>query len=199
MGPISPLQKNPARPNGPSCFCTNSASWFGWWKRCFRDRCSSRGSRHKSSRRRVVFLRATEQFVHVLGRRRRVAPLKLHGLPRARQRADGQHAGARVGADEIAHEKIAAMKILEVFVDDKADEQVALRLPLFVRRKFLKRFGEHGIRGPVADVTNQIAFHTRERPRLADGRAALRNNAGQRHVAADRNRHAAVLEHIAVR
>jgi hypothetical protein len=63
-----------------------------------------------------------EQFVHVLGRRRRVAPLELHGLPRARQRADGQHAGIRVAADEIAHEKIAAMKILEVFVDDEADE-----------------------------------------------------------------------------
>ena len=65
------------------------------------------------------------------------------------------------------------MKILEIFVDDKADEHVALRLALFVRRKFLKRFVEHGIRGPVADMTNQIAIHARERPRLADGCATL--------------------------
>jgi len=52
-----------------------------------------------------LFFCARQQFVHVLGRRHRVAPLELHGLPRARHRTDGQHAGVWVAADEIAHEK----------------------------------------------------------------------------------------------
>ena len=69
-----------------------------------------------------LFFCAGQQFIHVLGRRRRVAPLELHGLSRARHRADGQHAGVWVAAYKIAHEKIAAMKIFEIFVDDKADE-----------------------------------------------------------------------------
>ena len=56
-------------------------------------------------------LRVFEQIAHVLVRRRRVAPVELHGLTRARQRGDRQHAGIRVAADEIAHEKVAAMKI----------------------------------------------------------------------------------------
>ena len=80
---------------------------------------------------------AREQFVHVFGRRRRVAPLKLHGLACARQRADRQHAGIRIAADEIAHEKIAAVKILEIFVHDEADEKIAARLLLFDGRKLL--------------------------------------------------------------
>ena len=107
---------------------------------------------------------AGEQFVHVLGRRRRVAPLELHHLPRARQRADGQHAGIRVAADEIAHEKIAAVKILAVFIDDQADEQVAARLLLFGGRQFLKRLRQHGVGGAVGDLVDQIFFDARERP-----------------------------------
>ena len=47
-------------------------------------------------------------------------------------------------------------------------------------------------------MADQILFHARQRPRLADGRAALRNDAGQRHVAADRDGHAAVLKNFAV-
>src|ERR1019366_7041958 len=85
---------------------------------------------------------AGEQFVHVLGRRRRVAPLELHHLSRARLRAHGQHAGIRIAADELAHEKIAPVKILAVFVDNQADEQVSARLLLFGGGKFLKRFIE---------------------------------------------------------
>ena len=144
------------------------------------------------------FFRAREQFTHVLGRRRRVAPLELDGLSRARQRADGEHAGIRIAADEVAHKKITAMKILEVFVDDEADEQIAARLLLVGGRKFLDRVGQHRVGGTVRDLVDQILFDARERPRLADGRAALRDDAGKFHVAADGNRHAAFLEDVAV-
>ena len=72
-------------------------------------------------------------------------------------------------------------------------------LLLFGRRKLLKRFRQHRVGGAVGDVVNEILFHARERPRLADGRAALRNDAGQCHVAADGDGHAAVLKHFAVK
>ena len=40
----------------------------------------------------------------------------------------GQAAGLRIAAQDVAHQKIAAMKILQVFVDHQADEQIAPRL-----------------------------------------------------------------------
>jgi len=55
---------------------------------------------------------AAEQFVHVLVSGRGIAALELDGLAHARQRADGQHAGTGIAAEQIAHEKIAAMNKL---------------------------------------------------------------------------------------
>jgi len=74
-----------------------------------------------------MFFCARKQFAHVFVRRIGVAPLKLHRLAGTRQRADGQHAGIRVAANQVSHEKIAAMKIFEIFVHDQTDEQIAAR------------------------------------------------------------------------
>ena len=60
---------------------------------------------------RQIFLRGDQQIVHVLRGGGGVATLKLDRLTRARQRANGEHAGIRIAADQLAHEKIAAMKI----------------------------------------------------------------------------------------
>src|SRR5674476_685444 len=103
-----------------------------------------------------------------------------------------------VAADQVADQKIAAMKIFEILVHHEADVQVALRLALVFRRYFLHRLGKHGVGGAVADAADQVLFDARQRPRLADGRAALRNHAGQRHFAAHRNGHAAVCKNFAV-
>ncbi len=73
-------------------------------------------------------------------------------LTRARQRGDRQHAGIRVAADQISHEKIAAMKILKVFVDDEADEKIAARLLLVGWRKFLDRVGENRVCGTICNL-----------------------------------------------
>ena len=104
----------------------------------------------------------------------------------------------RISADEVADEKIAAMKIFEVFVDDQADEQVAAGSFLIFDRKPVEGFRQDFVGGAVADFVDEVLFHFRERPGFADGRAALRNDAGQFHVAADGNRHAAFLKHVAV-
>ena len=45
---------------------------------------------------------------------------------------------------------------------------------------------------------DEIAFGLGDRPRLADGRAALGNDRLQFHLPAHRHRHAAFLEHVAV-
>ena len=116
---------------------------------------------------------AREQVVHVFGCRRRVTPLELHGLSRARHGADGQHAGIQVATDEIAHEKIATVKIFEIFVDDEADEKIATRLLLFGGWKFLERFRKHGVGGAVGDLLDGVVFDPGQCPGLADGRATL--------------------------
>ena len=46
------------------------------------------------------------------------------------------------------------MKILKVFIDDEADEQIATSLLLFGRRQLIDSFREHRVSGPVADVTD---------------------------------------------
>src|ERR1700677_4410337 len=65
-----------------------------------------------------ILFSAHEQFAHIFGRRRGITPLKLHGLAGAGKRADGEDARIWIAADELAHQEITAMKILEVFVDD---------------------------------------------------------------------------------
>ena len=97
---------------------------------------------------------AEEQFVHLLRGASGITPLKLDGLAGAWQGTYGEDAGIRVAAEEIAHEEIAAMKILEVLVDDEADEEIATGFLLVSRRKFLKRLGQHGIGGTVGDLMN---------------------------------------------
>ena len=90
------------------------------------------------------------------------------------------------------------MKILEVFVDDKADEKISACLLLVCGRKFLDRVGKNRVCGTICDLMNQILFHARERPGVADGCAALRNDAGQFYAAADGYRHAAIVKNFAV-
>ncbi len=106
--------------------------------------------------------------------------------------------GARVGAEQLADQKIAAMKILQVFVHHQADEQITARRFLFGRRQLTERLRQHFVSRAVADFMNDVLLDPGQRPGLADRRAALGNHARQLHGAADGNRHAAVLEDVAV-
>src|SRR5579859_4112607 len=74
---------------------------------------------------------SNQQFVHILGGRRRRTPLELDGLAQARQSADGDAAGAGIGSEQIADEEIAAMEFVTIFIDDQADKEIAARLLLF--------------------------------------------------------------------
>ena len=64
---------------------------------------------------------ARQQFVHILVRCGGIATLELNGLAHARQRPDGQYAGIRVATDQIANQKIPAMKRLQILVHHQAD------------------------------------------------------------------------------
>ena len=83
-----------------------------------------------------------------------VAPLKLQGLPRSRQRTHGDTAGFGVSADEIADEKVAPMKFLQVFIGDQADKKIAARLLLFLRRELVKRFRQDFVGRSIANLLN---------------------------------------------
>src|ERR1700722_1576229 len=63
-----------------------------------------------------------QQHGHVLGCASGVAALELHGLPLARHRADGQAARLQVAVQDVAHQKVAAVKILQILVHNQANE-----------------------------------------------------------------------------
>jgi len=142
---------------------------------------------------------AGKQGLHVLGGGLGVAAMKLDGLADSRERANGNAAGAGIGADEIADEEVAAMKFLEVFIDDKADEKIAAAFALIVRGKRAEGFGEDFIGGAVGDFMDQLAIDFCQRPSFTDGRAALRNDAVEFDVASDGEGNAAFLENVAVK
>ena len=139
-----------------------------------------------------------EKLRDVFGARGGIAALKLDGLTRTRERADGEGAGVGVGADEIADEEIAAMKFIEVFVDDEANKEIPLALLLFCRRKLLNRVDEDLVSGAIGDFVDDVLLGLRDGPCVADRSAALRNDAGQFDVAADGDSDATVLKHITV-
>jgi len=90
------------------------------------------------------------------------------------------------------------MKLIEILVHHQADEQVVLGLALVFRRQLGHGLVQDRVGGTVANVADQILFDAGQCPSLANGRAALRNDAGQRDLAAHGHRHPAVLEHLAI-
>src|SRR6266568_9604787 len=145
-----------------------------------------------------LLARAPQQGGDVFGAGGGVAALELDGLARPREGADGDDAGLGVRADEIADEKIAAVKVLEVLVDDQSDEQVAARFALFLFGELVDRLRQDFVSRAVADLVDQISFRLGDGPGVTDGRATLRNDAGEGHLAADGNAHAALLPHLAI-
>ena len=75
-----------------------------------------------------------EKLRVVFGARGGIAALKLNGLTRTREGANGEGAGVGVRADEIANEEITAMEFIEVFVDHESHKKISLAFLLFCRR-----------------------------------------------------------------
>src|SRR5690349_12728926 len=69
-----------------------------------------------------------EQFGQILGRRRRGTTLELDGLAKPRQSANSYAARSGIGAEQVAHEEITAVKFLQVFIHHQADKEVTARL-----------------------------------------------------------------------
>jgi hypothetical protein len=114
-----------------------------------------------------------QQARHVFGTRPRIPTLELDGLPGARVGTDGNRSRFRVGANEIANQKIATMKLLKVFVDDKSDKKISTRLLLFLGGQMAERLGQDFVGGTVADFVNEIAFSPGNGPSVANRRASL--------------------------
>ena len=105
-----------------------------------------------NSRAMRILLGTFKKLTHVLARRISIAPLKLHGLAGPGHCANGKNAGIRVATNKLAHQEIAAMKILKILIHNQADKQVATGLLLVSRRKLLERLGQHGVRRAVGDL-----------------------------------------------
>ena len=69
-----------------------------------------------------------EELVHILAGSACIAALKLQRLTRARQGANRDGAIVGVNPDEVAHKKIASLKLLKVLVHNQSHEQVVARL-----------------------------------------------------------------------
>jgi hypothetical protein len=141
---------------------------------------------------------AGQQRGHVFGRCRGVASLELNRLTQPRPGADRDAPGARVGAQEIADEKVAAMKFLQVLVDDQSDEKVATCLFLVLGREGVEGLDQHLIGRPVADLVDKVPLGLGDGPGLTNRRAALGNDAAELELAAEGDRDATFLEHFAV-
>src|SRR5688572_33201198 len=100
---------------------------------------------------RKPLLHSLQQCRDVLGPGRCRATLKLHRLAWTRISPDCNGARLRIGAEQIADEEVATMKLVEVFVDDQAHKEVPLRPFLVLRRKVVISFGQYLVGGPVPD------------------------------------------------
>jgi len=65
-------------------------------------------------------------------------------------------------------------------------------------RVFCWSASESFLTGPVRDLVNQVLLDARKRPSIADGRTALRDDAGQFHLAADGDCHATIFKNVTV-
>src|SRR5581483_11636524 len=100
---------------------------------------------------RQLFLGAGEQRQEIFRGSSGIVPLKLDRLALAWKRSNCNRARLRIGAEEIAHEKIAAVKFLQVFVDDQANEQIAARFFLFLGGQRVEGFSQNFIGRAVSD------------------------------------------------
>ena len=74
-----------------------------------------------------VAMGSGEQRIHIFSGCGGGASLKLDGLPKPGSRAHSDSPGTGVGAEEVANQEVAAMKVLQVFIDHQSDEQVSPR------------------------------------------------------------------------
>ena len=144
-------------------------------------------------------LGAVQELGHIFSGGSGGAPLELNGLAQARQRGDRDAPGARVSGQEVADEEIAAVIILDVFVHDQADKEIAASLFLLVGAEPAESLSQHLVSRAIANLVNDILVHLRQSPRLADRRASLGSHSEQAHIAADGNGDAPLFEHLAIK
>src|SRR5687767_2689509 len=96
-----------------------------------------------------LLVRMIQHVHHVVVRGSSVTALELHGLAGAWKSTYCHHAAARISADQIANEKIAAAELVEIFIDDEANKQIALCFLLLLRRQFGKCFAQDGVSGSI--------------------------------------------------
>src|ERR1035441_3953751 len=128
---------------------------------------------------------ARQQFLHVLSGGILRPALELDRLAQARQRPHGNAPGARVGAQQVADQEVATVEVLQVLVDNQADEQVTACSLLLFGRKLIERLRQHLIGGTVANLISEVLFNLSEGPRVTYRGAALGSHPHQLHLAAD--------------
>jgi glycosidase len=111
-----------------------------------------------------------------------VAELVLQGLSRARMGADNHGPGGGVGAEDMAHEEIAAAELLFVFVDGEAREEIAPGA-LFLRvGQGVEGLLEDLVSGAGAEFDEQLLVGAGDGQRFADRAAALADDRLEAHA-----------------
>src|SRR5689334_6661673 len=107
---------------------------------------------------------ALQQRFDVFGARPGIATLELNGLTDTGRCADREGAGTRINADKVADKEIAAMKFIEVLVNDESDKQISAQAAFFGFRERVQGLHEDFIRRAIADLMDVMAFGARNGP-----------------------------------
>lgn len=141
---------------------------------------------------------ARQEFLEIFGGGCRRLPLELHSLAHARQGTHSDAARARIGAEQISDEKVSTVEFFEVLIHDQANKKISARFSLIIRRQGIKGFRQDLVSRAVADFVDDILLDLSQGPGIADGRAALRCQAVERNLPADRQSYPALLENLTV-
>src|SRR5216684_231563 len=114
--------------------------------------------------------------MQVLIRRRGVADMKLNGLPHPNEIGDCQRPGVLIHAQNVSNQKVAALELFLVFVDDPADVKPLLEQFLFFRLQLLEKLLQMKERRPAAQLLDDVFLRSRNDHGPADWTAALRDD-----------------------
>lgn len=139
-----------------------------------------------------------EQGDHVFGGGIGVSALKLDGLALAGKGSHCQASALGRRSDQVTNQKVTPMEFFPVFIGDKAHEQIATGLLLFIGTQIIECFQEHFISGTIGNFMNEIFLDPGDGPGFTDGCASLGNHAIQGDLAGEIDRHASFLQDFSV-
>src|SRR6266566_546170 len=142
--------------------------------------------------------RLLQQLYQIPIRRGSIAQLELDRLPHLWKCTDRKPAPLPLNTDQGTNQKTTSRKAIAILVGSQPHQQVVACAPLHLGGKILQRLNQQVIGRAVRYSLDQIAAYLRNRPRLTNWLASLRNQWQDSVRAAYRQSHAALVEDIIV-